>query len=103
VQVVGFNLKAQFVVLLLPAWLASTLAWQQHARAPRVLLAVAGVLFLLTQPGLMGRTLSNWLLAYSAMTLGTLLLAAALVILRWAVTPPPSAGPAGVPAAGTAR
>jgi glycosyl transferase family 87 len=102
VQVVGFNLKAQFIVLLLPAWLAATLAGQQPARAPRVLLAVAGVLFLLSQPGLVGRTASNWLLACSSMTLGTLLLAAALVLQRFAVTPPPSVVRTAAPAPGTA-
>ena len=102
VQVVGFNLKAQFIVLLLPAWLATTLAWQQRARAPRRLLKLAGVLFLLSQPGLVGRTISNWLLAYSAMTLGTLCLAATLVAQRFAVTPPPSAARTAAPAAGTA-
>ena len=103
VQVVGFNLKAQFIVLLLPAWLAATLARQNNARAPRVLLAVAGALFLLSQPGLVGRTASNWLLAYSSMTLGTLLLAAALVLQRFAVTPPPSASRIAAPAPGTTR
>jgi len=102
VQVVGFNLKAQFIVLLLPAWLAATLAWQGRARAPRALLAVAGALFLLSQPGLVGRAASNWLLAYSSMTLGTLLLAAVLTLQRFAVTPPPSAARAAAPAAETA-
>jgi hypothetical protein len=103
VQVVGFNLKAQFVVLLLPAWLAATLAVQQPARAPRVLLAVAGALFLLSQPGLVGRTASNLLLAYSSMTLGTLLLAVVLVLQRFSVTPPPSAAPVAAPIQETAR
>src|SRR5262249_13172192 len=49
-QVVGFNLKAQFVVLLLPAWLGGTLAWRPGGRAPRALLVAAGALFLLAQP-----------------------------------------------------
>ena len=119
VQVTGFSLKAQFVVLLLPAWLAVTLAWNERARTARVLLAGAGLLFLLSQPGLVGRPLSNLLLAYSAMTLGTLLLTAAVIVLRFAtrneparareecsrrtITPPPSGARTGAPAAGTAR
>jgi hypothetical protein len=102
VQVVGFNLKAQFIVLLLPAWLAATLAGGRRARAPRLLLAVAGALFLVSQPGLVGRTASNWLLAYSSMAFGTLLLTVALAIQRFAVTPPPSAARTASPAAGTA-
>lgn len=103
VQVVGFNLKAQFVVLALPAWLATTLAAESRARAPRVLLAAAGALLLGSQPGLVGRAASDWLLACSAMTLGTLLLAVALALQRFALTPPPSAAPAGAPAPGRAR
>ena len=102
VQVVGFNLKAQFIVLLLPAWLAATLAWQGNARAPRVLLAVAGALFLLSQPGVVGRVASNWLLAYSSMTLGTLLLSVVLARQRFAVMPPPSDGRSVAPVSGTA-
>jgi hypothetical protein len=102
VEVVGFNLKAQFIVLLLPAWIAATLAARQRARAPRVLLAVAGALFLACQPGLVGRAASNWVLAGSAMTLGTLLLAATLVLQRFAVTPLPSVARIGAPAPGTA-
>ena len=101
VQVTGFNLKAQFIVLLLPAWLAASLAWAHAARAPRVLLIVAGALFLLAQPGLVGRTASNVLLACSSMTLGTLLLAATLAWQRIRLTPPPSAVPAGAPVTGT--
>jgi hypothetical protein len=100
VQLTGFNLKAQFVVLLLPAWLAASLAWERPARAQRVALAIAGALFLLSQPGLVGRTASNWMLAYSSMALGTLILAKVLGWQRF--TLPPSAAPAAVPAAGTA-
>jgi hypothetical protein len=86
VQVTGFNLKAQFIVLLLPAWSAASLAFTPGARVSwgmRALLLAAGALFLLSQPGLVGRAASNWLLAYSAMGVGTLLLAAALVRLRF--------------------
>ena len=89
VQVTGFNLKAQFVVLLLPAWAAAAIAWTSEAgatRAARVLLVAAAILFLLSQPGLVGRAASNWLLAYSSMAVGTLLLAAAVVTLRFRVT-----------------
>lgn len=104
VQVTGFNLKAQFVVLLLPAWLAATLAHERPARAPRALLLAAGALFLLSQPGLVGRAASNELLAWSSMAVGTLLLAAALVLLRFAVaTPSPSASPAVAPQTRKAR
>jgi len=87
VQVTGFNLKAQFIVLLLPAWAAATLAFAPGARASwgtRMPLLAGGALFLLSQPGLVGRAASNWLLAWSAMAVGTLLLAAALVRLRFA-------------------
>ncbi len=86
VQVTGFNLKAQFIVLLLPAWVAASLAFADHARltrGARALLIAAAALFLLSQAGLVGRAASNWLLAYSAMGLGTLLLAVALVTLRF--------------------
>ena len=89
VQVTGFNLKAQFIVLLLPAWAAATLAFARDARSSwgtRVALLAAGALFLLSQPGLVGRAASNWLLAYSAMGVGTLLLAAVLVTLRFGTT-----------------
>jgi len=101
VQVTGYSLKAQFVVLLLPAWLAASLAWERPARAPRVLLVIAGALFLLSQPGLVGRAASNLLLAHSSMTLGTLLLAGTLAWQRFRLTPPPSAAPAAAPASGT--
>jgi hypothetical protein len=100
VQLTGFNLKAQFVVLLLPAWLAASLAWERPARAQRVALVLAGVLFLVSQPGLVGRAVSNWMLAYSSMALGTLLLAK---VLGWQrLTLPPSAVPAAAPVRGRA-
>ena len=103
VQVTGFNLKAQFVVLLLPAWTAACIAWALAARVQRALLVAAGALFLLSQPGLVGRAASNWLLAYSSMAVGTLLLAAALVLLRFGggATPSPSAVRASAPGTGT--
>ena len=101
VQLTGFSLKAQFVVLLLPAWLAASLAWERRARALRVLLGVAAALFLLSQPGLVGREASNWMLAWSSMTIATVILAKVLAWLR--LTLPPSAAPAGAPGTGTAR
>lgn len=88
VQVTGYNLKAQFLVLLLPAWAAAAIAFAPAARTARLargLLIAAGALFLLSQPGLVGRAASNWLLAYSSMALGTLLLAIAVVTLRFRV------------------
>ena len=104
VQVAGFNLKAQFVVLLLPAWTSATLAWGgARPRGARAMLVAAGVLFLLSYSDLVGRETANWLLAYSSMALGTLLLAAALVSQRFAlVMPSPSAAPAAAPGPGTA-
>jgi len=86
VQLTGFNLKAQFIVLLLPAWAAAAMVFAPGARPPhvaRVLLFAAAALFLLSQPSLVGRAASNLLLAYSAMGVGTLLLAVAIVTLRF--------------------
>ena len=100
VQLTGFTLKAQFVVLLLPAWLSASLAWERPQRTRRVALVVAGALFLLSQPGVVGRTASNWMLAWSSMTVATIILAKVLAWQR--LTLPPSAAPAAVPAAGTA-
>lgn len=103
VQVTGFNLKAQFVVLLLPAWAAASLAWSDaRGGRSRVLLLAAGALFLLSQPGLVGRAASNVMLAYSSMAVGTLLLAIASAWLRFA-TRSPSAGPAAAREPRTAR
>jgi hypothetical protein len=85
VQLTGFNLKAQFVVLLLPAWLAASLAWERRWRTRRVALVVAGALFLFSQPGLVGRTASNWMLAYSCMTVATVILAKVLAWQRLTV------------------
>jgi glycosyl transferase family 87 len=100
VQLTGFNLKAQFVVLLLPAWLAASLAWERPARLQRVALVIAAALFLLSQPGVVGRAASNWMLACSSMALGTLLLAKVLAWQRLKL--PPSDAPAAAPATGTA-
>ena len=101
VQLTGFSLKAQFVVLLLPAWLAASLAWDGPWRVRRVSLVVAGALFLLAQPGLVGRTVSDWMLAYSSMTVATVILAKVLAWQR--LTLPPSDAPAAAPDPGTVR
>lgn len=82
VQVSGFNLKAQFVVLLLPAWVAATRAAARPAAAERALLVVAALSFLASAPSLVGRGASEFLLAYGSMTVGTLLLAITLVRQR---------------------
>lgn len=106
VQVTGFNLKAQFVVLLLPAFAAASLAWSRSAWGPRFLLLAAAALFLVSQPSLVGRGASNWMLAYSSMAIGTLLLAVVLAMQRFGVvgaTPSPSGARVGAPARGTAR
>src|SRR5258705_442006 len=86
VQVVGFNLKAQFVVLLLPAVAAA--AWVarpppgRSTRLWRVVLVLSGGLLLASSPGLVGRAASNWMLAYSSVTVATILLGAAVVGMR---------------------
>ena len=101
VQLTGFSLKAQFVVLLLPMWLAAKLGLERRPRLPLGVLVAAGGLLLLSQPALVGRAASNLLLAYSSMTLGTLLLALALAWFRARLTLPPSASPAAGPVPGT--
>jgi hypothetical protein len=100
VQIVGFNLKAQFVVLLLPALAATWSALGTGKPGERILLALAGLAFLVCPPGLVGRAASNLLLAHSAMAIGTLLLATALVVQR--LTPPPTVARTAAPGAGTA-
>jgi hypothetical protein len=80
----GYNLRAHFVVLLLPwALLAALLRRESpRGRIAAALLALASALIFWTSPGLIGRTASNWLLAYSAVTVGTLLQMALLVRAR---------------------
>ncbi|HVQ27431.1 MAG TPA: glycosyltransferase 87 family protein, partial [Planctomycetota bacterium] len=97
VQLTGFNLKAQFVVLLLPAWLAAALAWERRALVQRVALVLAGALFLFSQPGLVGRAASNWMLAYSSMAVGTLVLAKVLAWQRLRVGAATTAAAGGTP------
>ncbi|MGH2570741.1 MAG: hypothetical protein ACRDGR_05920, partial [bacterium] len=86
----GYNLRAHFVVLLLPWALLAVLLRRQapRSRGEVALLALASVLIFGTSPGLIGRTASNWLLAYSAVTIGTLLQLALLVRARLAWEPP---------------
>jgi hypothetical protein len=121
VQVTGFSLKAQFIVLLLPAWVAATLAWGGAASMPgsgswrgaphgvRALLLLAGALFLGSYPDLVGRALSNRMLAWSSLASGTMLLVVALAWLRYRVageagdaTPSPTAARSAAPGTGTA-
>lgn len=83
VQISGFNLKAQFVVLLLPAWIATSLAWSRGSWPQRTLLVTAALLFVASAPTLVGRGTSELLLAYGSMTVGALLLAITLVRQRY--------------------
>jgi hypothetical protein len=80
----GYNLRAHFVVLLLPWALLAVLLRREapRERVAAVVLAIASALIFVTSPGLIGRTASNWLLAYSAVTIGTLLQMALLVRAR---------------------
>jgi hypothetical protein len=84
-QVVGFNLKAQFVLLLLPGLIGASRAFGTPRLAgagSRFALLVAAALLVLSNPGIAGRAVSNMALAYSAMTIATLLVLAALVRAR---------------------
>jgi len=83
--VLGFNLKAQFVLLLLPAMAAASRAVSIPAlggRGVRAALLAAGGLLVLSNPGLAGRAVSNFALAYSSLALATLLLAGVLARMR---------------------
>jgi hypothetical protein len=87
--VFGFNLRAQFVVLFLPWLLLITLIrYAAPLRYPPfrltgLLLFVAGLVTLIANPGVIGREASNWALAYSAITLGTLLATGVLISVRF--------------------
>ena len=87
----GYHLKAQFVWMLLPGAVAVAIV---RGRWRRALLALSGALFVLSNPGLAGRTLSNWVLAYSGMTIGTLLVTGLLIAARLRSGPGASAGDA---------
>jgi len=76
--IVGYNLKAQFVYLFLPLGLAMA----RGRGAARGAILAAGGLILLSTPGLVGREASNWLLAYSTLTLATLLVTLVLAADR---------------------
>lgn len=82
----GFNLKAHFVALLVPGMAAVVLC---HARAEGrgrtwglMLLTLSGVLLLASNPGLAGRGVSNWVLAYSSVAVAALTVTAVLAYLR---------------------
>lgn len=77
---VGYSLKAHFVALLLPLGIAAALA--RGSRWGIAVVAAADGLFLLGNPGLSGRAVSNWCLAYSCVTVATLLLTGFLVARR---------------------
>jgi hypothetical protein len=83
--VVGFNLKAHFIALLLPGAIAVCGLATSGARRSRGLavLAVCAVLLILSNPGFVGRAISSWALAYSSMTLATLLLTGLLIRRRY--------------------
>jgi hypothetical protein len=91
-QVVGFNLKAQFVLLLLPGLIGASWAFGTPRRSgggSRAALLAAAALLLLSNPGIAGRAVSNVMLAYSAITLATLLVLAVLIRARLAVATEP--------------
>jgi hypothetical protein len=98
-QVTGFNLKPQFVLLLLPAVAAAAgIAPPGAPRAARAALAVAALLLLASNPGVTGRAVSSWLLSCSAVTAAAALLAAVLLVLRFHA--PRAESAAGRPATG---
>jgi Glycosyltransferase family 87 len=84
-QVVGFNLKAQFVLLLLPGMVAASRAFgvpRRGGRGTRLGILLAGLLLLLSNPGLAGRAVSNVALSYSSMAVATLIIVVVLARLR---------------------
>jgi len=89
-QIVGFNLKAQFVLLTLPALVAVSRAAPPPlgSKGVRASLVAAGLLLVAGNPGLAGRAASNIALAYSSVTLATFLLAGVLVRLRFISSAP---------------
>jgi len=82
--VVGFHLKAHFIALLLPgALVVGGLGATRTERSRGLaLLTACAVLLILSNPGIVGRAVSSWALAYSSMTLATLLLTGLLVTRR---------------------
>jgi hypothetical protein len=89
----GYALRAHFVALLLPGAILAGV-WRArpevlpHRRTALALMIVAGVMIVFTVPGLVGRTIAQWALAYSAVTVGTLLELALLAAIRlnWAAS-----------------
>ncbi|MDP2914980.1 MAG: hypothetical protein Q8O91_05965 [Candidatus Aminicenantes bacterium] len=88
VLIFGFNLKAQFVVLFLPRVFLLTLTIQSRSlkclplNMPNTLLLAAVLLTWMANPGLIGRAASNWVLAYSAITVGTMVLTGLLIRIQ---------------------
>ena len=84
----GFNLKAHFVVLLIP-WSMLVAIWRiSHSSnvplrsATKWLIYLSGVITVMSNPGIIGRTASNWALAYSSITIGTFFVMLAIIIIR---------------------
>lgn len=95
----GYNLRAHFVMLLFPGAVLVAL-WRQrpetfrHRRLTSVLLSVSAALIVFSAQGLVGRTVQQWLLAYSAVTVATLIELTLLIVvrLRWKSRPGPFTG-----------
>jgi hypothetical protein len=91
-QITGFHLKAQFVLLLLPGLTAvsrvsrvasaTALPFGARERGALAALIAAGVLLLLSNPGISGRAVSNLALAYSSVAVATLLVEGVLIWMR---------------------
>jgi glycosyl transferase family 87 len=82
---VGYSLKAHFVALLLPLGIAAALA--RGRKTGIAVVVAADLLILLGNPGITGRSLSNWCLAYSCITVATLLLTGFLALRRLRLEP----------------
>lgn len=80
----GYGLRAHFVQLLLPG--ALVFAWARSGVPARLWVGppavVAAALIFVTSPGLIGRTASNWALALSAVTIGTLIQGTIIAVVR---------------------
>lgn len=84
----GYNLRGHFVLLLLPWAVAASaihsgaICRSRHRSVALGFLALSTALIFLTAQGIIGRAASNWALAYSAVTLGTIIQLGLLVHLR---------------------
>jgi hypothetical protein len=84
----GYLTRSHFVLLLLPGALL-TLLWRTRPVAlgkrglSTALLVLAGALIFLTTPTFIGRTLQRWTLAYSVVTIATLIEMALLLVARF--------------------